>query len=144
MSTIAPIPSPLSGAISASTRSAGALSRAAAGTTGTPTSASQVQTKTQAPALQTANAQERVQDALAQAQQKVEPGELQKQIDTVMAQANVQTSLQFRVDDDVGEVVVSVVDSDSGETIMQIPNEAALAIAKRLAEFGSGLVNQEA
>lgn len=144
MSTIAPISSPFSGANPASTRSAEALSRASATASATQTPTSQAQAKTQAPSLQAANAQERVHDALAQAQQKVEPGELQKQIDTVMAQAQVQTSLQFRVDDDVGEVVVSVVDSDSGETIMQIPNEAALSIAKRLAEFGSGLVNQEA
>lgn len=40
--------------------------------------------------------------------------------------------LQFRVDDDIGRVVVSVRDSDTGELIRQIPSEAALRIAKSL------------
>lgn len=41
-------------------------------------------------------------------------------------------SLQFRVDDDSGRVVVSVRDADTGELIRQIPSEAALRIARAL------------
>lgn len=41
-------------------------------------------------------------------------------------------NLQFRVDADSGRVVVSVRDAETGELIRQIPNEAALRIAKSL------------
>jgi flagellar protein FlaG len=41
-------------------------------------------------------------------------------------------SLQFRVDEDSGRVVVSVRDADTGDLIRQIPSEAALRIARAL------------
>jgi flagellar protein FlaG len=41
-------------------------------------------------------------------------------------------SLQFRVDEDSGRVVVSVRDPSTGELIRQIPSEAALRIARDL------------
>ena len=41
-------------------------------------------------------------------------------------------SLQFRVDQDSGRVVVSVRDPDTGELIRQIPSESALRIAEDL------------
>lgn len=41
-------------------------------------------------------------------------------------------SLQFRVDQDSGRVVVSVRDPDTGELIRQIPSESALRIAQDL------------
>jgi flagellar protein FlaG len=41
-------------------------------------------------------------------------------------------SLQFRVDDDSGRVVVSVRDAETGELIRQIPSDAALRIAKSI------------
>ncbi|MCU0759127.1 MAG: flagellar protein FlaG [Steroidobacteraceae bacterium] len=44
-------------------------------------------------------------------------------------------SLQFRVDQDSGRVVVSVRDLSTGELIRQIPSEAALRIAQ---DLGSG------
>lgn len=48
---------------------------------------------------------------------------------------SVGRSLQFRVDQDSGRVVVSVRDPSTGELIRQIPSESALRIAK---ELGSG------
>lgn len=42
-------------------------------------------------------------------------------------------NLEFRVDDSTGVVVVRVRDAVTGEVIRQIPNEAALRIAERLA-----------
>lgn len=45
-------------------------------------------------------------------------------------------ALEFRVDDDTGRVVVTVRDSQTGETIRQIPSEEALALARSL---GDGL-----
>ncbi|SHF33638.1 flagellar protein FlaG [Thermomonas hydrothermalis] len=68
---------------------------------------------------------------------------LQKALEEALAQAHPQTSLRFRVDHDLGEVVVSVVDEE-GKTLLQIPDEVALALAKRLRETGSGLIDQQA
>jgi flagellar protein FlaG len=48
--------------------------------------------------------------------------------------ASVGRSLQFRVDDDSGQVVVSVRDPSTGELIRQIPSEAALKIAEQLSQ----------
>ncbi len=45
---------------------------------------------------------------------------------------SVGRSLQFRVDEDSGKVVVSVRDPATGELIRQIPTEAALKIAENL------------
>ena len=59
---------------------------------------------------------------------------LQRQIDRVLEDAN--TSLRFRVDDASDRIVVSVIDG-RGEVIMQIPDETALALARRLARSGS-------
>lgn len=67
---------------------------------------------------------------------------LQRELDTVMK--DVQTSLRFRVDDDANRVVVSVVDQDSGDVIYQIPSDVSLRIAKRMAELGSGMINESA
>jgi flagellar protein FlaG len=46
--------------------------------------------------------------------------------------ASVGRSLQFRVDEDSGQVVVSVRDPSTGELIRQIPSEDALKIAEQL------------
>ncbi|WP_374249585.1 flagellar protein FlaG [Thermomonas sp.] len=81
--------------------------------------------------------------AANQARSELAAKELQKQLDEAMAQSRTQTSLRFRVDEDVKRIVVSVVD-ENGKTIMQIPDAAALALAKRLAETGSGLLDQHA
>lgn len=59
---------------------------------------------------------------------------LQAQIDRVLADSD--TSLRFRVDEESERVVVSVLDR-RGDVILQVPNEAALALARRLARSGS-------
>jgi flagellar protein FlaG len=43
-----------------------------------------------------------------------------------------KTELRFQVNEDVGRVIVSIVDAKSGEVLMQIPGEEALRIAKML------------
>lgn len=142
MSSIAPIPSPLSGAIPASTRSAEAFQRPSSSAPSS--SAAHPVVASLNGGAQAASQANRLTESAAFPQEQVpNKNELQKQIDQVLANANVQTALQFRVDEDAKRVVVSVVDSNSGETILQIPSEAALAVAKRLAEFGSGLLSQE-
>lgn len=67
---------------------------------------------------------------------------LQKQVNALLAAT--PTALQFRVDDEVGRLVVSVVDEESGDVLLQIPGEVALRIAKSLANNGRGLVNEKA
>ena len=126
MSTITPISAPPNGALPASTPGAGALPRPLPAS---PAAAQQAE-------LQAENAaqERRAQDARA----------LQKQLEQTLADARVQTNLRFRVDEEAHRIVVSVIDSGTGETILQIPDEAALAVARRLADTGSGLLDQEA
>lgn len=59
---------------------------------------------------------------------------LQAQIDRVLAGAD--TSLRFRVDEESDRVVVAVLDR-RGEVILQVPDETALALARRLARSGT-------
>lgn len=130
MSTIAPISASPFGALPASTQAAEAQPRPPSGTDGgSPRPQQAVDAQTEA--------------AAAQARSKQSAQELQEQIEQTLSDARVQTNLRFRVDEDARRIVVSVVDSDTGETILQIPDEAALAVAKRLAETGSGLIEQQ-
>ncbi|AXK71285.1 hypothetical protein DWG18_02580 [Lysobacter sp. TY2-98] len=62
------------------------------------------------------------------------PAALQKQLDDLLADSD--TSLRFRVDSASHRIVVSVLDHD-GAVILQIPDETALTIARRLALTGS-------
>lgn len=129
MSSITPISAPPGGALPASTHAAEALPRplpaATPAQTGTPQAADPQADKAQS---------RKAQDAR----------ELQKQLEYAMADTRVQTNLRFRVDEEARRIVVSVVDSETGETILQIPDDAALAVARRLAETGSGLIDQQA
>ena len=47
---------------------------------------------------------------------------------------NLQRDLQFEVDLDLGQTVISVVDRSTNEVIRQIPSEEAVARAQRLRE----------
>lgn len=51
---------------------------------------------------------------------------LQRFLDNALA----GTQLKFRVDTDVGRVVVQVIDVQSGEVVRQIPRDEALKIAR--------------
>lgn len=52
--------------------------------------------------------------------------------------------LKFRVDEDSGRNVVTVLDSKSGDTIRQIPTEELLEVVARLAEASGGLIDVKA
>lgn len=110
-----------------------APSAPASSATGSPAQA--LQGSTAAPAQ--AAAQER-----GSAARRESSEDLQRQLDEVMK--DVQTSLRFRVDDDSNRVVVSIVDQESGDVIQQIPSEVSLRIAQRMAELGSGMINESA
>jgi len=51
---------------------------------------------------------------------------------------SVGRSLQFRVDESSGRVVVSVRDHETGELIRQIPSESVLKLARELGQAESG------
>jgi flagellar protein FlaG len=46
-------------------------------------------------------------------------------------------SLQFKVDDSTKEVVVKIVDNETGELVRQIPSEEMLSFIKRMQELDS-------
>ena len=53
-----------------------------------------------------------------------------RQIDSFLRSIN--RSLQFRVDEATGRMVVSICDAETGEVIRQVPGEDALRIAQRI------------
>ncbi len=64
--------------------------------------------------------------------------DLQKAVSDISAYAqNLQRDLQFRIDTDLGKMVVSVVDSTTKEVIRQIPSEDVLERARFLEETTS-------
>lgn len=49
-----------------------------------------------------------------------------------------RTGLEFRVDRDLNQVIVSVVDPRDGTVLRQMPSEEALRIARAMADEGDG------
>jgi flagellar protein FlaG len=58
--------------------------------------------------------------------------------------AQARTDLQFRVDDDLHELIVSVVNAQDHSVIRQIPSEVSLRIARLLQEQPGGLIDSTA
>lgn len=56
----------------------------------------------------------------------------------------VRTKLSFRIDEDLDRVIVSVVDSESGTVLRQIPADVVLRVAQNLQDFMSGFVDEVA
>lgn len=52
---------------------------------------------------------------------------------------SVKRNLNFSIDDSSGQVVVKVIDGDSGEVVRQIPSEEVLKLAARLDDVRSVL-----
>ena len=57
---------------------------------------------------------------------------------------SLQRDLNFSMDDSTGQVVVRVVDGDSGKVVRQIPSEEILRLAERLDEMRSLLFEAKA
>lgn len=53
-------------------------------------------------------------------------------------------SLRFSQDDETGKVVIKVIDQKSGQTLQQIPNEAALHLSAVLGKLQGLVFNQKA
>ncbi|WP_108947163.1 flagellar protein FlaG [Shewanella halifaxensis] len=56
----------------------------------------------------------------------------------------MRKGLAFKVDEESGQSIVSVLDVDTGNVIRQIPNEEALELAQKLAEVAGSLLKTEA
>lgn len=65
-----------------------------------------------------------------------------RQIDSFLRSIN--RSLQFRVDEATGRMVVSLYDAETGEVIRQLPGEDALRIAQRLQESLGAMLDEKA
>ena len=82
------------------------------------------------------------QDAAAQAVRQVD---IEAALEELVARAAASgASLDFRVDEDSGRVVVSVVDRRDGTVLRQMPSEEALRIARNLARFEPHLIEVSA
>lgn len=57
---------------------------------------------------------------------------------------NDHRNLDFSVDDSTGEVVVKVIDGESGKLVRQIPTEEVLKLSKQLDDFRSLLFEAKA
>ncbi|MBA4382624.1 MAG: hypothetical protein C0406_08680 [Sideroxydans sp.] len=61
-------------------------------------------------------------------------------INQVLQQSNKNVELSISVDKSTNKQVIRLVDKDTGDTLMQYPNEAVLAIARGIDEFQNGLL----
>ncbi|KRW65113.1 flagellar biosynthesis protein FlaG [Pseudomonas sp. TTU2014-105ASC] len=86
------------------------------------------------------------QEAGASADSRSRPSEdIGEVVDRLRSQVqNLQRDLSFSVDDSSGEVVVRVVDGESGKVLRQIPSEELLRLAERLDEMRSLLFEGKA
>lgn len=67
--------------------------------------------------------------------QKIDVNDAMERIRTQVQ--GLQRDLNFSVDDSTGQVVVQVLDGDSGKVVRQIPSEDILRLAERLDEMRS-------
>jgi flagellar protein FlaG len=69
--------------------------------------------------------------------------EIRKDIDAINVQlSTMNRSIQFNIDESTHDVVVSVVDKESGEVIRQLPPESLLRLREHMTEL-SGLIVEE-
>jgi flagellar protein FlaG len=65
-----------------------------------------------------------------------------RQIDSFLR--SIDKSLQFRVDQATGEMIVTIRDDVTGEVIRQVPGEEALRIAQRIEDQLSAMLDEKA
>jgi len=80
-------------------------------------------------------------EALQKAERSAE--EIRRDIEAINEQLTVlNQSLQFSIDAETRDVVVKIVDKDSGEVVKQIPPEEVMNLRKRLREMSSLFVEK--
>jgi flagellar protein FlaG len=84
-------------------------------------------------------------DAAAQPDVLQQHGDIEQALDELVARAAESgASLDFRIDEDSGRVVVSVVDRRDGTVLRQMPSEEALRISRNLARYEPHLIEVRA
>ncbi len=87
-------------------------------------------------------------DRLQQAKAPAKAEEQERTIDLVeklrSQMQHIQRDLSFSVDESTGDVVVRVIDGDSGKIVRQIPSEEILRLTERLDEMRSLLFEAKA
>lgn len=73
---------------------------------------------------------------------KSSPEDAFEEINAAMQAWN--TGMRFEIDEDTQQLVVSIVDSKTGDVLRQIPSEEVLHIAKMIAQFQGKLVSTKA
>lgn len=56
-------------------------------------------------------------------------------ISDLVQNLNLDSDLQFQVDDSTGANIITVLDGETGEVIRRFPSEESMAIARYIAEF---------
>ncbi len=78
-------------------------------------------------------------------EERLEPHRLDEMVKDLNGLANaVQRQLQFSIDEDNGEVVVKVVDTETKAVIREIPSEEIRNMQKQLSEVSDRLFNRGA
>ncbi len=78
-------------------------------------------------------------DAGSMQQKRIQPEELLDQIKSITDDGAY--SVRFEKDDDIGELIVKVVDQQTDEVIRQIPPEELVNLSKHLQELRGNIVN---
>ncbi|MCG6542515.1 flagellar protein FlaG [Pseudomonas sp. KSR10] len=77
--------------------------------------------------------------------QAAQPTAVGEAVEKLLAQMqSAQRDLSFSIDDSTGDLVVRVVDGESGTVVRQIPSEEILRLAERLDEMRSLLFETKA
>ncbi|MDL2284955.1 flagellar protein FlaG [Oxalobacter sp. OttesenSCG-928-P03] len=92
---------------------------------------------------QRTNGKVNVQEEAAPASQ-AQTKEAMKDVVASLQSLSRTSGLQFAIDDELGRVVVKVIDSETDEVIKQFPSEDALRLARTLGKPGGGLVEEKA
>lgn len=74
--------------------------------------------------------------------QPLAPEEAFDEINQAMQAWN--TGMRFEIDEDTQQLVVSIIDSTSGDVIRQIPSEEVLHVAKMITQFQGNLISTKA
>ena len=76
---------------------------------------------------------------------RVEPQDLEAAVENLREfVSDMQRELQFSVDEDSGRTIITVIDSDSGKIIRQIPPEEILQIARSVSDGAFNLIDRRA
>jgi flagellar protein FlaG len=81
--------------------------------------------------------------------QQQEQGESNTPFDKALEQVNESmkawdTGMRFDLDTEAERMVVSIIDSATGEVLRTIPNEAVIRVAKMIVQLQGNLVNTKA